>query len=339
MNTQVLQPTQENVELAAKLILQGEVVGIPTETVYGLAASSFNSQAVKKIFKAKMRPQDNPLISHISNVNMLDMVATDIPQSAYVLAKKFWPGPLTMVLKRSKLLADEVCAGLDTAAVRMPNHKAALDIISACNVPLAAPSANLSGSPSTTTAKHVLADLNGKIPLIIDGGACMVGVESTVVSLVGEKPVLLRPGAVTKEQIEDALQCEVLLSNAVLNELEKGETPSSPGMKYKHYAPKAKIILVKSDLQKFNAYVAANAKQNTFRLCFKGEEETSNVPCVTYGNENLPNEQANQLFAALRMLDEVNAQTVYARCPLSTGVSMAVYNRLLRAAAFNVVEL
>ena len=214
----------ESIAQAAALLRQDEVVGIPTETVYGLAASSLSNRAVAKIFAAKGRPQDNPLISHIASLDMLPMVAKDVPQSAYALAAAFWPGPLTMILPRSDIIADAVCAGLPTAAVRMPSHPDALAIIRAADLPLAAPSANLSGSPSPTTAADVFADMNGKVPLIIDGGACAVGVESTVISLTGNTPVLLRPGYITKEQLEKVLGTQVLLSSAILDKLKEGET-------------------------------------------------------------------------------------------------------------------
>lgn len=339
METLVLHDDAAAISSAVKLLCEGEIVAIPTETVYGLAASSFNSKAVEKIFAAKMRPQDNPLISHISSIDMLDMVADKVPPQAYALAKIFWPGPLTMVLPRAKQLADNVCAGLDSAAVRMPSHKTALKIIEQCGFPLAAPSANLSGSPSPTTAKHVFSDLNGKIPLIIDGGDCDVGVESTVVSLCGEVPVLLRPGGISKEQLENALGCKVLIAEAVLNAVQSSERVPSPGMKYKHYAPKAKVILVKGSLEGFNKYIDKNMCDGVFRLCFNGEENTHTSPFVCYGRENDAAQQAHDIFSALRMLDEQNAKTVYVRCPKQDGVSLAVYNRLLRAAAFKVVEV
>ena len=234
MRTCLKQAGAASVAEAARLLRAGEVVGIPTETVYGLAANALSDEAVPKIFAAKGRPQDNPLISHIASLDMLPMVVREVPGAAYRLAEAFWPGPLTLILPRSKTVADSVCAGLDTASVRMPSHPVALAVIRAAGVPLAAPSANLSGSPSPTTAADVLADMEGKIPLILDGGACSVGVESTVISLAGAQPVLLRPGYITKEQLEDAMGCTVALSDAVLHKLKDGERAASPGMKYKH---------------------------------------------------------------------------------------------------------
>lgn len=339
MNTILCTATQENIDVAASLLQQGEVVGIPTETVYGLAANALDEQAVAKIFQAKGRPQDNPLISHISSMEMLSLVASNISESAYQLAKAFWPGPLTMVLPRSAKVSNAVCAGLDTAAVRMPSHPIAQAIITASGVPLAAPSANLSGSPSPTNAQDVYADMQGRVPMILDGGDCTVGVESTVISLVGETPMLLRPGYVTKEAIEQVLGQAVTLSSAIVNQLAKGEVANSPGMKYQHYAPKAKVIIVKGSLDAYQQYVNAHAQQGVMALCFEGEAVNLSCPCVTYGRADAPETQAQHLFSALRRLDDAGATTAYARCPQETGVALAVYNRLLRAAGFCVVDV
>ncbi|MEG1406261.1 MAG: L-threonylcarbamoyladenylate synthase [Ruthenibacterium sp.] len=339
MQTFLKSSAPHNIKEAAALLLQDEVVAIPTETVYGLAASALSDTAVRKIFAAKGRPQDNPLISHIASLEMLPMVASHVPQSAYALADAFWPGPLTMVLPRSEQVADSVCAGLATAAVRMPCHPVALAVINACGVPLAAPSANLSGSPSPTTAADVYADMNGKIPLILDGGACTVGVESTVISLVGETPVLLRPGYITKEELEQVLGTPVLLSSAILHKLKEGEVANSPGMKYKHYAPKANVVLLQGDFAAYQKYVAAHCTADTMCLCFVGEEAQLPCPAIAYGAEHDSATQAQHLFSALRALDANGAKTAYARCPQQTGVGMAVYNRLLRAAAFQVIAL
>ncbi len=339
MQTELKQAEESSMEQAAALLRAGEVVAIPTETVYGLAASSISDSAVTKIFKAKGRPQDNPLISHIASLEMLPMVVRDIPQSAYRLAQAFWPGPLTMIMTRSEQVADSVCAGLATAAVRMPSHPVALEVIRKAGVPLAAPSANLSGSPSPTTAQDVLADMQGKIPLILDGGACSVGVESTVISLAGAQPTLLRPGYITPEQLEEVLGCPVAISDAILHRLRDDEKAASPGMKYKHYAPKADVTILNGTLDAYKDYIREHNGQGVFALCFEGEQECLPCPCVTYGHETRPDEQARALFSALRELDARGAKTVYARSPQKTGVSLAVYNRLLRAAAFRVTEV
>lgn len=337
--TEIAAPTPQNIQRAADLLRQGEVVGIPTETVYGLAGSSFNAAAVHKIFAAKGRPQDNPLISHIADLDMLPLVNTDIPDSCYALAQAFWPGPLTLIMRKAPRVCSEVCAGLQTASVRMPSHPVARSIIAAAGVPLAAPSANVSGRPSPTDAETVCSDLQGKIPLIIDGGACSVGVESTVVSLVDDEPVLLRPGYITAEDIARVLGRPVKVADAVLHALRQGEAVLSPGMKYKHYAPRAEVTLVRGSLENYIAFVRQHAGQGVYGLCFDGEQRQIPLPCITYGAADDPAQQAQRLFAALRELDNCGAQTVYARCPLHTGIAMAVYNRLLRAAAFRVVEV
>lgn len=323
---------------AAALLQAGQVVAMPTETVYGLAADATNSAAVRRIFEAKGRPGDNPLIVHICNMDMLEGVAREAPAEARKLAEVFWPGPLTMVLPKARGLAAEVSAGLDTVGVRLPAHEGARVLIEAAGVPLAAPSANCSGSPSPTTAAHVLADMKGKIPLVLDGGACPVGVESTVLSLVGE-PVVLRPGFVTVEEISEALGRPVKLHEAITAPLLQGQAAQSPGMKYKHYAPKARVTIVESGFEDFCAYVNKRAAEGVWALCFESEQGALEVPCILYGKENDDAAQAAKLFGALRQMDEVGAKTVYARSPHQRGVGLAVYNRLLRAAAFRVEKL
>ena len=319
------------------MILDGGVVAMPTETVYGLAANALDGKAVAKIFKAKGRPQDNPLIVHITEVESLKKVASNIPEKAYALAEKYWPGPLTMILPKANVIPDEVSAGLDTVGIRMPSHPVARAFIKACGVPLAAPSANISGRPSPTTAEYVAADMDGKIDGIIDGGACKVGVESTIVTLVG-KPRLLRPGGITHEQLEAVLG-EVDIDKAVYSQLEKGAKAISPGMKYKHYAPKAHVIVLKGSLKDYAEYVNSHADSGTAALCYEGEEKYLKVPAVTYGREDDSKTQAYRLFDALRELDVIGAKTAFARYPSSKGVGLAVYNRLMRAAAFEVIDL
>ncbi len=319
---------------AKELILNGEVVAIPTETVYGLAANALDENAVKKIYAAKGRPSDNPLIVHISELSQLEKLVVEIPEKVRKMAEAFWPGPLTMIMKKSEVIPDITSGGLDTVAVRMPKSEYARAIISACGVPLAAPSANLSGSPSPTNAKYVSDDMNGRIPLIIDGGACEIGVESTVITFTTETPTVLRPGGVTPEIIRGVIG-EIKIADAVLHELKEGETAASPGMKYKHYSPKADITIVKGSLESFCEFVK---DRDCFVLCFEGEEKYFEN-AVTYGRENDGLSEAQRLFDALRELDENGAQTVYARCPKTSGVGLAVYNRLIRSAGFKVIEL
>lgn len=319
---------------SAKLIKSGEVVGIPTETVYGLAANALDENAVKKIYIAKGRPSDNPLIVHISDFSELSALVAEIPEKVKIMAEKFWPGPLTMIMKKSGIIPSTTSGGLDTVAVRMPQSEYARAIIKACGVPLAAPSANLSGSPSPTNAKYVYDDMNGRIPLIIDGGKSKIGVESTVITFATDIPTLLRPGGVTVEEIRDTIG-EVKVDDAVLHELRDSEKAASPGMKYKHYAPKADITILKGSLEQFIEYT--NGK-DFFALVFEGEEKYFEN-AVTYGKPLDAVSEANRLFDALRELDEKGAKTVYARCPELSGVGLAVYNRLIRSAGFNIIEL
>ncbi len=339
MKTQVLPVNAQSIALAADLLRRGELVALPTETVYGIAADARNPEAVKKIFEAKGRPQDNPLIVHICGMQMLHGLVSSVPPWAQKLAAAFWPGPLTMVLPRGPEVADVTCAGLDTVGIRMPFHPVVQAVIQASGVAFAAPSANLSGKPSPTNAADTFADMDGRLPLILDGGESKVGVESTVVSVVGEHPVLLRPGYITKEQMEAALGEEVLVSHAILEKLRPGETARSPGMKYKHYAPKAQVTIVQGSFAQYRAYVAAHAGPGVYALCFDGEGAQLPVPAIEYGGAGDDAAQAHHLFAALRALDRAGARVAYARAPERDGVAMAVYNRLLRAAAFRVVEV
>ncbi|HIV51375.1 MAG TPA: threonylcarbamoyl-AMP synthase [Candidatus Faecalibacterium intestinipullorum] len=324
---------------AAALLQQGEIVALPTETVYGIAADARNGAAVAKIFEAKGRPQDNPLIVHIAGVEMLPGLVSEFPERARLLAAAFWPGPLTIIMPRGPEVAAECCAGLDTVGIRMPSHPVVQRLIAASGIAFAAPSANLSGKPSPTNAQDVWNDMQGRLPLILDGGECQVGVESTVVSVVGEKPTLFRPGHITLEDLERALGEEVEVSGAILERLAEGEVARSPGMKYKHYAPKADITLLNGSFDQFKAYLEAHAAEHPACLCFTGEGEKLGVPYIEYGREGDGEDQAKHLFRCLRALDEQGDRVVYARCPQKDGLSMAVYNRLIRAAAFRVIDL
>ena len=336
----VLRPADEaGIDQAAQLLRRGEIFALPTETVYGIAADARQGAAVRKIFEAKGRPQDNPLIVHVAGPEMLPGLVAEIPERAQLLISAFCPGPLTIIMPRGPEVADECCAGLDTVGIRMPSHPVAREVIRRSGCASAAPSANLSGRPSPTNAQDVLADMDGRLPLILDGGECAVGVESTVVSVVGPKPTLFRPGHITLEDLERALGEEVEVSAAILEKLPEGAVVRSPGMKYKHYAPKADITILDGSFEQFQAYVQAHADQNPSCLCFTGEASQLGVPCVEYGREGDGADQAKHLFRSLRALDEQGDGVVYARCPGRDGLSMAVYNRLVRAAAFRVVQL
>ena len=336
----------EEIRKAAEILKMGGLVAIPTETVYGLAADAFNSLAVKEIYLAKGRPQDNPMIVHISDMGMLDWVAASLPENARKLAEAFWPGPLTMVLPKAEHVPLVTTGGLDSVAVRMPSNAIARAIINAAETPLAAPSANRSGSPSPTTYQHCVDDLWGQIDAIIESEDCTVGVESTVVSLCGEVPVVLRPGAITPEEIQEVTG-DVQVADAVLHLPPEDAPVLSPGMKYKHYSPNAKLQLVHGNLWDYVEYVnhkAAEAQEagetdGIFAMCFDEDIHYLEVPTISYGVAYNYESQANQLFDVLRQLDKLEAKVVYVHAPEPEGVGLAVYNRLLRAAAFDVVEL
>ena len=341
MNTKIYNITDTSDERLTEIgdiLSSGGLAAIPTETVYGLAANALDGEAVKKIFAAKGRPSDNPLIVHISELSQWDALVKEIPQKAIMLAKEFWPGPLTIILKKSDLIPLETSGGLDTVAVRMPSHPIARAVISASGVPLAAPSANTSGKPSPTSAKHVIDDLNGKIDAIVDSGKCSVGVESTVITLAAEIPTLLRPGGITPEMLSEVIG-EIKIDDAVYNKLAEGQVASSPGMKYKHYSPSASVVILKGSFEKFRSYVEAHKTDETAVLCFDGEEELLPVKSISYGKANDPLSQAQAIFDALRKVDELGAKRVFARFPEKDGVGLAVFNRLVRAAAFNIIEL
>lgn len=339
METKLLKPNKESIELACKLLQDGEVVGVPTETVYGLAGDSRNGEAIKKIFKAKGRPADNPLIVHISNLDMLKGVVRYVSDDAKKLMDAFWPGPLTIIMPKGNEICNETCAGLDSVGVRMPSNPIAHEIIEKSKVPFSAPSANISGKPSPTNATDVFVDMNGRIPLIIDGGECDAGVESTVISTLTDAPIILRPGVITKEMIEKVLGKKVEIAKAVTEGVKKDEKVLSPGMKYKHYAPNADVIILKGSLEKYAKYVNEHKEDGTFALCFDDEQQYLDVPAISYGHITSPKEQAHELFTALRELDKQKAKIVYARCPEMTGVSLAVYNRLIRSAGFKIIDL
>ena len=336
MKTEVIDITTEYERAlteSKRLINDGEVVGIPTETVYGLGANALDEDAVKKIFVAKGRPSDNPLIVHIAKFEDLKPLVKEIPEKVKIMADAFWPAPLTMIMKKSDEVSDVVSGNLDTVAVRMPKSDYARAIIESCGCPIAAPSANLSGSPSPTNAKYVYDDMNGRIPLIIDGGNCEIGVESTVISFAEDPPRLLRPGGVTLEEMTELIG-EIVVDDAVLNKLEEGAVASSPGMKYKHYAPSADITIIKSDFETFKKL--CESEETVTALVFDGEENELSCPAISYGDKNDGYSQSARLFDALRELDEINARKVYARCPDTKGMGLAVYNRLIRAAGFKI---
>lgn len=336
MKTLMMQPSQQAVEKACELINSKQPVALPTETVYGLFADATDASACENVFKAKERPMDNPLIVHICDYDMLYKVAAEVTEDAKKLADAFWPGPLTIILKKSDIIPSAVSAGLDTVGIRMPRTPVILEIISKTKLPLAGPSANRSGRPSPTNAQYVYEDLKDRIPLIIDGGNCDVGVESTVVSLVGENPVIFRPGYVTQAQISQVLGKPVELSKGITEELMSDDKVMSPGLKHKHYAPKCEVTIINASFEKYKEKVETDG---AVAFCFEEYVPKLCCECVTYGKENDSISQAAQLFTSLRRLDEIGAKKAYAIMPTMDDVGLAVYNRLLRSAEFRVINL
>ncbi len=343
MNTLHLTNSQQDIATAAAVLRDGGLVAMPTETVYGLAANALDGNAVRRIFEAKGRPMDNPLIVHIAEIADIERLGLvrEFPETARKLAEAFWPGPLTIIMDKGSVIPDEVSAGLSTVAIRLPSHPDARRLIRESGLPLAAPSANTSGKPSPTTAQHVIDDMDGRIEAVIDGGACDVGVESTVITVATDIPRILRPGIITREEIE-AVIGDVEVDKAVLNKLENNERASSPGMKYKHYAPRATVILVRGTDEKFIGFVNRCQKRdgNVAALCYTEDIGKIDAPVISLGSENDQKQQAQALFDALRAVDEIDGvEVVYAHCPSADGVGMALYNRLIRAAAFRVIDL
>ena len=326
----------------AKLIQAGELVAFPTETVYGLGANGLSADAVKKIFIAKGRPADNPLIEHIAKKSDVRQLWRRMPKQAQILMDTFWPGPLTLVSQKSDCVPDEVTAGLDTVAVRMPQNKTARALISKARVPIAAPSANRSGRPSPTTAQHVMEDLGGRIPLILDGGPCKYGVESTVLSLVGE-PTILRPGAITQEMLA-ALIGEVRVADSILTPMKDGEIAASPGMRYQHYAPNAEVVVIlgtpERAAKRINAlYREAEAEGKTPEIAAT-EQTKSFYRGKRYhllGDRDKPETLCANLFSALREMD-CRADIILAEGIPALDEGLAYMNRLLRAAGFHIID-
>ncbi len=312
---------------AGDIIRNGGLVAIPTETVYGLAANALSPAAVASIFTVKGRPQDNPLIVHISQIDEWAPLVSHLPDIAIKLGNHFWPGPLTIILEKSDVVPLETTGGLSSVAVRIPQHAVARNIISAAGVPVAAPSANLSGKPSPTTAGHCYHDLGGKIPLVVDGGACQVGIESTVLSLLNENvPTVLRPGAITAEQIEDVTGLKVQVASFA-----EGERVLSPGQKYRHYSPKAPLIAVKGDLDDLRAALV-NAPIGSVSLVFAEDVDKVDTPCIAYGKDGDAQSLAHGLFYALREADRLAPTAIYIRMPDRDILGIeGVINRIERA--------
>ena len=340
MRTQVKPVCEQSIREAAEIIRAGGLVGMPTETVYGLGANALDEEAVRKIFEAKGRPGDNPLIVHVSSIEEIAPLVREIPQAARKLMAAFWPGPMTLILPKSDRIPSAVSAGLDTVGIRLPASDAARALIAASGCPIAAPSANRSGRPSPTTAQHVFEDMDGRIPLILDAGACEVGVESSVIDATGETPVILRPGGVTPEMVEAVLGC-VAVDEHVMAPLEEGDVVRSPGMKYKHYAPKAKTVIFDGDPEHVIAAICARydeAAAHGGKPAILGfdEHDFGGRTVISLGSIHHPDDAAARLFAALRELDERGETLALCEAVDAHGIGLAVMNRMGRAAGFDI---
>lgn len=343
MKTRVCLPTEQNIAEAAAILRAGGLVAFPTETVYGLGADALNAEAVRGIFAAKGRPADNPLIVHVATPEAAEALA-EVDARAKALMAAFWPGPLTLLLPKKPGIPPETNAGLPSVALRMPAHPVALRLLAACGVPVAAPSANLSGRPSPTAAAHVLADLAGRVPLILDGGECSVGLESTVLDLTGDAPAIVRPGGVTREALE-AVVSGVRVADSVLRPLQPGEKAVSPGMMYRHYAPRGQLTLVRGEPEAaarlcHSLYGKALGEGQSARMLVFAEREAvyRDVDSLVIGSLERPETIARGLFAALRRMDDEGVQVILCEAVDAQGIGLAIMNRLCRAAAFRVVE-
>lgn len=331
--------TEENIALGAQILRRGGLLGIPTETVYGLGANALDEDACRRIYEAKGRPQDNPLIIHVPESSWLARYCREVPESAYRLAEAFWPGPLTMILPKRDIVPMRTTGGLDTVGVRCPNHPLTLALIRAADVPIAAPSGNTSGRPSPTSAEDMMEDMDGKIDGVFDGGACSVGVESTIIDLTCTPPRLLRAGGLPLEELQCVLGT-VIVDKCITQLMKDGERPRAPGMKYRHYAPKAPVTVVTGSGEKSAAYIAAHAPAGAGVICFSEFAALFSAYTVhDLGSEQDKSEQARRVFDALRAFDATNVSEIYAQCPDEAGLGLAIGNRLKKAAGFHVVEV
>ncbi len=334
----------DKIKQAAQIISQGALVAFPTETVYGLGADALNAGASEKIYAAKGRPSDNPLIVHIAEFSALDKIVTVIPKQARALSEAFWPGPLTLVLPKNENVPDETTGGLDTVAIRMPNHPVALALIKESGGYIAAPSANTSGRPSPTLAEHVFADLNGKIPLILDGGPVGIGIESTILDLTEEVPMILRPGFITKEMIEKVIG-EVKVDPGIIDS-DSSVKPKAPGMKYKHYAPQADLVLISGEAKMVVERICTLTTENIAqgkRVGIICTDETyacyHQGTVVSIGSRKDENAIARHLYKILREFDDMDVEIIYSESFSTPRIGQAIMNRLLKAAGHQVISV
>lgn len=335
METLILKDTEQDIKKAGEILKNGGLIAFPTETVYGLGANGLDEEAVSKVYKAKGRPSDNPMILHIAEISEIYDIAEELSEDGRKLVEAFWPGPLTVVVKRKPIVPDTTTGGLDTVGVRMPSDETARNLIKAAGVPIAAPSANLSGKPSPTMAEHVIKDINGRIDGIICGGKCQVGIESTVVSVVGDTPVILRPGKITKEDMSEVLGKEVKIDPAIeitnAKETKNHDfKPMAPGMKYRHYAPEAEMLVIEGDEDKVKLEITKQKESL--------EKQGKKVGVIMFGSDNFE-VAAHDLFADLRKMDDENVDYIIAGAVKSEGLGYAVMNRMLKSAGYNILKV
>lgn len=350
MNTEIIKIDKNNIDQAkinhgAEILLGGGLVAFPTETVYGLGANALEQSAVQKTYEAKGRPSDNPLIVHIADISALQAVVSRTPPCAALLMEAFWPGPLTLVMERSPGVPDIITGGLDTVAVRMPDHPIALALIRAAGVPLSAPSANSSGRPSPTRAEDVAEDLMGKVDAIIDGGAAQVGVESTVLDITVTPPVILRPGGVTLEQLQEVLG-EISVDPALAKDAPEDAIPRAPGMKYAHYSPKAEVIIVRGSVDAIVHKINEMAGEYHDRKIKAGvlttlqtDEQYTSMERICLGDRDKPETMAANLFRAMRDFDRRGVQVILAEGVDEKGIGAAIMNRMSKAAGYHIIEV
>jgi len=337
---------KEKIEYAANIIKEGGLVAFPTETVYGLGANALNEEAIKKIFKAKGRPQDNPLIVHVADKLSVEELVFKISDKTEKLMDAFWPGPLTLVMNKKQIVPEIITGGLNTVAVRVPSHPIALALIRSAKLPIAAPSANVSGKPSPTDSKHVINDLDGKVDVIIDGGFSNIGVESTVVDMVADPPMLLRPGGITFEQMKLVVGAVEIDPTLMDKNLDGINIPRSPGMKYKHYAPRASVIIVEGEVEKIAARINELVKEYEVmnkKVGILATDETKHFYpeslTLSLGSRLSPDTIAANLFKALRDFDKTDIQTIFAEAIDSSGIGLAIMNRMNKAAGYNIIKV
>ena len=337
--------TPENIARAADIIRAGGLLGIPTETVYGLGGDALDPDASRRIYAAKGRPSDNPLIVHIADFDDMKRVAREVPEQAKKLADAFWPGPLTMIVWKSDAVPEATTGGMQTVAVRMPNHPVALELIRRSGCLIAAPSANTSGRPSPTEAQHVAEDLSGKIAMILDGGPVGIGIESTIIDLTEEKPMILRPGYITPEMLSEVLQEEVVIDPGIIA-ADDTRKPKAPGMKYKHYAPKAEMIIVDGAqdavIHKINELTAAKRAEGK-KVAVIATDETKDrydaQVILSMGKRADEDAIAQHLYKILRECDELDVGEIYSECFQTPRIGQAIMNRLLKAAGHTVIHV